>query len=117
MYSSEDLERFYFQYQTEAMPNGMSIEQFCLKNKVPYNIFYKWYKDTRKKIVEVHVDGKPCQTCQAPTSPHEEARPQKENVSVRILLELRMTNGLHISQKNLSYQDLKRLVEKLEGLC
>ena len=37
--------------------------------------------------------------------------------SVRILVELRMTNGLHISQKNLSYQELKRLIEKLEGLC
>ena len=74
-------------YLPEAMPSGMSIEQFCLKNKVPYNLFYKWYKDMRTKIVEVHVDGKPCQTCQAPTSPHEEARPQKENVSVRILLE------------------------------
>ena len=53
MYSSEDLERFYFQYQTEAMPKGISIEQFCSRNKVPYNIFYKWYKDTRNKIVEV----------------------------------------------------------------
>lgn len=100
MYSSEDLERFYFQYQTEAMPIGMSIEQFCLKNKVPYNLFSKWYRDTRKKIVEVHVDGRPCQTVQAPTSPPEEARAQKEKPSVRILLELRMTNGLHISQKN-----------------
>ena len=59
MYSSEDLERFYFQYQTEAMPKGISIEQFCSRNKVPYNIFYKWYKDTRNKIVEVKVDGKP----------------------------------------------------------
>ena len=57
MYSSEDLESFYFQYQTEAMPKGISIEQFCSRNKVPYNIFYKWYKDTRNKIVEVKVDG------------------------------------------------------------
>ena len=37
--------------------------------------------------------------------------------AVRILVELRMSNGLHLSQKNLSYQDLVRLVEKLEGLC
>ena len=37
MYSSEDLERFYFQYQTEAMPTGVSIELFCSRNKVPYN--------------------------------------------------------------------------------
>ena len=28
-----------------------AYEQFCSRNKVPYNIFYKWYKDTRNKIV------------------------------------------------------------------
>ena len=60
MYSSEDLERFYFQYQTEALPHGESIQSFCVKNKVPYNIFSKWYKDTRKQLVEVKVDGIPC---------------------------------------------------------
>ena len=38
MYSSEDLERFYFQYQTEALPHGESLQSFCLQNKVPYNI-------------------------------------------------------------------------------
>ena len=117
MYSSEDLERFYFQYQTEAMPNGISIEQFCLKNKVPYNVFNKWYRDTRKKIVEVQVDGKPVQSEQQPTNAPGEQDVQKEKSSVRILVEIRMTNGLHLSQKNLSYQELKRLVEKLEVLC
>ena len=50
MYSSEDLERFYFQYQTEAMPKGFSIEQFCSHNKVPYNIFYKWYKESANRM-------------------------------------------------------------------
>ena len=43
MYSSEDLERFYFQYQTEALPHGESLQSFCFKNKVPYNIFQKWF--------------------------------------------------------------------------
>lgn len=50
MYSSEDLERFYFHYQTEAMPKGISIEQFCSRNKVAYNIFYKWYKESANRI-------------------------------------------------------------------
>ena len=36
---------------------------------------------------------------------------------VRILLDLRASNGLHLRQGNLSYVDLKRLVEKLEVLC
>ena len=50
MYSSEDLERLYFQYQTEAMLKGISIEQFCSRNKVPYNIFYKWYKESANRM-------------------------------------------------------------------
>lgn len=57
MYSSEDLVRFYFQHQTEVMFKVISVEQFCSRNKVLYNIFYKWYKDTRNKLVEIKVDG------------------------------------------------------------
>ena len=120
MYSSEDLERFYFQYQTEAMPKGISIEQFCSRNKVPYNIFYKWYKDTRNKIVEVKVDGLPTSTQEEPkveSRLQEQSSTETKSSCVRILVELRMTNGLHLSQKNLSYQELKQLIEKLEGLC
>ena len=120
MYSSEDLERFYFQYQTEAMPKGISIEQFCSRNKVPYNIFYKWYKDTRNKIVEVKVDGLPTSTQEEPkveSRSQEQSSTETKSSCVRILVELRMSNGLHLSQKNLSYQELKRLIEKLEGLC
>lgn len=49
MYSSEELERFYFQYQSEAFPHGEFLQSFCVKNKIPYKQFHKWYKDTRKK--------------------------------------------------------------------
>ena len=120
MYSSEDLERFYFQYQTEAMPTGVSIEQFCSRNKVPYDIFYKWYKDTRNKIVEVKVDGLPTSAQEDPKKEIPSQEPSStvtKPSGVRILVELRMTNWLHIFPKNLSYQELKRLIEKLEGLC
>ena len=102
------------------MPKGISIEQFCSRNKVPYNIFYKWYKDTRNKIVEVKVDGLPTSAQEEPkqeSSSQEPSSTVTKPSGVRILVELRMTNGLHISQKNLSYQELKRLIEKLEGLC
>ena len=44
------IKRFYFQYQTEAMPKGISIEQFCLHNKLPYNIFYKWYNESANRM-------------------------------------------------------------------
>ena len=55
MYSSEDLERFYFQYQTEALPRGESLQSFCLKNKVPYNIFQKWFRSCFEFLQKVFL--------------------------------------------------------------
>ena len=120
MYSSEDLERFYFQYQTEALPHGESLQSFCAKNKVPYNIFQKWFKDTRKKVVEVQVDGAPEITHEETTKTNDQAKSVSKNSNdnpVRIWIDIRISNGLHLSQKNLSYQDLVRMIGKLEGLC
>lgn len=35
MYSSSDFERLFIRYKAEAMLQGESILEFCLKNKVP----------------------------------------------------------------------------------
>ena len=137
MYSSEDPERFYFQYQTEAVPHGQSLQSFCLSNNVPYNIFHKWYKDTRRKIVEVQVDGIPsCPSSESVSSPPSGESPAKKDVPsprlgkrhrkpckgakalpMRISVELILGNGLHILQKDLDYPGLYRLIQKLEVLC
>ena len=113
MYSSEDLERFYFQYQTEALPHGESLQSFCVKNKVPYNIFQKWFKDTRKKVVEVQVDGAPEIAHEEKTKTGEQPKPvsrSSDENPVRIWIDIRISNGLHLSQKNLSYQDLEAVL-------
>ena len=34
---------------------------------------------------------------------------------VRFMIDIRMTGGMHIRQRDLSYEGLKNLVEKLEG--
>ena len=39
------------------IPQDESIQDFCLKNKVPYNLFHKWYKDARHHIVPVQING------------------------------------------------------------
>ena len=68
-------------------------------------------------MVEVTVDGRPStmeEEKQAEAVPPCKGTVVKE---VRILLDLRTSNGLHLRQGNLSYGELKRLVEKLEGLC
>lgn len=102
---------------------GVSIEQFCLSNKVPYNLFAKWYKDTRKKIIPVQVLGAPSPEAEMqgipsllPKGTPEVAIRLSSSTGLRILVDIRMSNGVHISQKNLSYAGLKSLVEKLEGI-
>ena len=117
MYKNEDFERFFLRYKAEAYPTGESIQSFCLKNNVAYNLFEKWYRDTRRKIVEVKVDGTPQETEMRVSESVQEFHPATNKPVVRILVDLRVSNGLHLSKKNLSYQDLVQLVEKLEVLC
>jgi len=118
MYSSSDFEHLFIRYKAESIPDGESIQDFCLRNKVPYNLFHKWYKDTRHHIVPVQVEGGPGQeSADTPSSSVSSLDVISGPGPVRIMIDLRMSNGMHIQQRNLSYQGLKRLVEKLEGLC
>lgn len=90
-----------------------------------------------QKIVEVQVDGVPS----GPTSESVPSSPSVENpvkkdipsphagnnhgnpcqgprvLPVRISVELTLSNGLHILQKDLDYPGLYRLIQKLEVLC
>ena len=80
MYSSEDLERFYFQYQTLSVPDrgfaSWRIPPIVLcQEQIPYNIFQKWFKDTRKKVVEVQVDGAPVITHEEKTKTDDQPKP------------------------------------------
>ena len=59
MYSSEELEKFYFDYQTEWMPRGMSIQAYCSRNNVPYKLLDRWIKGIYKRVVPVEVTGIP----------------------------------------------------------
>lgn len=92
-----------------------------MKNKVPYNLFHKWYKDTRHQIVPIQVQGQPETGAnfqkEVSFSPIQERKENAEPCPVRMMIDIRMTNGIRIQQRNLTYQNLKSLVEKLEGLC
>ena len=94
MYSSEDFERLFIRYKGEAYPRGESIQTFCHRHNVPYNLFEKWYKDTRHKVVEVEVSDRPLPSVE-PDKPEEAApQPEKETSSrIRILVDLRISNG------------------------
>lgn len=117
MYSNNDFERFFIRYKAESVTSKESIQSFCFRNKVPYNLFARWYKDTRHKLVPVQVDGQPQETSSQETVQTEDpviVSPKKE---LRILVDIHVSNGMHIRQYNLSYEGLKSLVEKLEALC
>lgn len=124
-YSNEDFENFYVRYKAEGLPRNISIQEFCMQNKVSWNLFNKWYRDTRHRIKEVTVTGRPEETSEAkPSESHpassEDAgqeRAASETEFTRIMVDIRMTNGLRVRQKNLSYRKLMALVGNLEALC
>jgi len=71
-------------------------------------------------VFEVKVEGIPIDEDEE--APKTSKQPQSASKSsndnpVRIWIDIRISNGLHLSQKNLSYRDLVVMVEKLEVLC
>ena len=62
MFTNEDYERLLVKYTSQGIPAGESIQHFCDRHKVPYNLFDKWYRDTRHKVVKVKVDGMPAES-------------------------------------------------------
>ena len=74
-----------------------------------------WYKDTRHQIVPVQVEGQPEMDTQSSkevsSSPTPERKENTEPCPVRMMIDIRMTNGIRIQQRNLTYRNLKRLID------
>ena len=47
----------------------------------------------------------------------QDSHPASCQETVRILVDISMSNGVHIRQRNLNHDGLKHLVGKLETLC
>ena len=127
MYSSEDLERFYVEYQSEWVPRGMTMRAYCDRNNVPYRVMENFVSNIRKKIVEVEVTGRPPEaesaqpTTDATTGSEKPTHriPQERPVrpTGRISVSIRFGDGTEVSRRGLDYVGLKVLIEKLEVLC
>ena len=87
---------------------------------IPYTAFYDWFKKTQKKVVPVEVEGIPEELLQSDNT-HEDVTEDKPKRTTphkgSIMVTIRTREGLCIQKKDLDYQGLKTLVEKLEGLC
>ena len=71
--------------------------------RLPYNIFSKWYKDTRKRIVEVSVEGRPSEVS-SQDSQAGDTTPLNTQCTLRIMVDIAMSNGLRLSQKNKTFR-------------
>lgn len=128
MASSEDFKKLYELYQTEGVPNGVSIVDFCQRNGVVYNQFERWFKKRYTKtetgfhkvrVVGADVDpsvpsleeDEAAQECSSSTME------ELSNKPIRLYVSIRTNQGLMIQQNNLTYRQLLSLVEKLEVLC
>ena len=128
MASSEDFKKLYELYQTEGVPNGVSIVDFCQRNGVVYNQFERWFKkrysknDTSfHKIRVVGADAEPPIPSLGEEEPVQECSAsimeEVSNKPIRLYVPIRTNQGLMIQQNNLTYRQLLSLVEKLEVLC
>lgn len=122
MYSASDFEKLWFLYKTDGEPQGLSINDFCLRQGVPYNEFNKWFRKTHKAVVPVKVEGMPGYDDEPDDEFSEmESSASKFSNNKRsssgILVSIQTRDGLHIRRGNLDYRGLVDLVEKLEGLC
>lgn len=127
MASSEDYKKLYELYQVEGVPKGISIVDFCQRNGIVYKHFERWFKkrysqndtsvhrvrlvDTDPSVDQSLSDGQPSEL--SSSSP----RDGQEEVTVRLFVTIRTSQGLSIQQNNLTYRQLLSLVEKLEVLC
>lgn len=145
--SNDEQERYWFQYKAEYEPHGISLEQFCNTMKISYRAMDNWSRQIRSKVVPVEVEGMPdgnattkdkgikpdgrASESRYVSCKHRQAYPtsgkktiQDDSIksdmtpdAVRIMINIKATNGLSVFQKNLSYEGLRLLVERLEGIC
>ena len=62
------------------------------------------------------MEGRPSEES-SQDSPAGDTAPLKTQCTLRVMVDIAMSNGLRRSQKNLSYRELRQLIEKLEVLC
>ncbi len=121
--SSKDLESLWQRYTVEAVPAGISVNQFFESNGVPYHVFEKWYKKKYQSpnVVECVVKGAP----EAPNVNQANAKQVTSTASVSPVedavvvkyVNIGLSNGMKIEHHNLSYSGLQSFISKLQALC
>lgn len=123
--SSKDFETLWQRYKVEAVPAGISVNQFFESNGVPYHAFEKWYKKQVQtpNVVDCVVKGAPVSNNAIPAKTKPESTPSipasvqpAESVLIKYV-NLGLSNGMKIEHHNLSYASLQSFIQKLQALC
>ena len=123
--SSKDLESLWQRYTVEAVPAGISVNQFFESKGIPYHVFEKWYKKKFQapNVVDCVVQGAPEANKTSSSTQKQEATtvppiPVQSNDAVVIkYINLGLSNGMKIEHHNLSYASLQSFIQKLHSLC
>lgn len=143
MFKNEDFERLLAKYTAQGLPAGESIQHFCDRMKVPYNLFDKWYRDTRHSVVPVTIDGRPdendekssimdsiiedaihtesLRTAQTVNQKNKEVTSAEESEETKagplIMIDLRTTDGFQIRRRGMTYPQFLEFAKNLKSLC
>ena len=119
MISNKEMEILWWQYKNEGVSKNLSMQAFCSIHNVPYNAFEKYFKlrcnfsdvyhitvtdlseqdDTSVNKYQIWM-AKAATNDAAPSA--ETAPSGKEKL--RIMLHIRMSNGMQLSSKNMDYR-------------
>lgn len=143
MFKNEDYERLLAKYTAQGLPAGESLQHFCDRMKVPYNLFDKWYRDTRHSVVPVTIDGRPdendekssimdsiiedaihtesLRSVQNVDHKNKEVLPVEESEGAKtgplIMIDLRTTDGFQIRRRGMTYPQFLEFAKNLKSLC
>ena len=103
MYSNNDFEMLFIRYKVEAMPQKSMVQGYKTSNST----------GTSRRTTGNGGQFPKGSVLYSYSGKKEEYGP----LSCKNDVDIRMTNGIRIQQRNLTYRNLKRLIEKLEGPC
>ena len=95
MINNSDLEKAWFLYKTEYEPQNISINDFCMRKRIPHREFNKWFRNTHKQVVPVEVEGIPDNSEPAP--PQSDAAKVSNTMSPR-------KSGIHVFIRKQSFR-------------
>ena len=121
MISNEEMEKLWWQYRNEGVAKNLSMQVFCSIHNGPYNAFEKYLK-LRHHFSDVHqvtvivlpeqndIAVNKDQTRMAKSAVNDAApsagTAPSGNEKVRIMLHIRMSNGMQVSSKTTDFREL-----------